>query len=126
MTIKAVLLDIDGTLIDSNDYHVRAWDEAFRAAGIHFDRQTIHDQIGKGADMLVPALLPDTDKAGQETLAAAQESAFNDRYLAQVRPFPAARALLVRLHDAGQKLVFASSASKEQLDHYLDLLDARA
>lgn len=54
MAIKAVLFDIDGTLVDSNDYHVRAWADAFRTVGVSFDDQVIHDQIGKGADMLIP------------------------------------------------------------------------
>ena len=126
MTIKAVLFDIDGTLVDSNDFHISAWDEAFRAAGATFDRQTIHDQIGKGADKLVPTLLPDADEAQQDALGEAHGEAFKAQYLDRVRPFPGARDLLVRTHAAGQKAVLASSASAEELDHYLDLLDARA
>ena len=73
MTIKAILFDIDGTLADSNDHHVSAWDEAFRAAGHAFDRQVIHDQIGKGADMLVPTLIPGADEATQERLGDAHD-----------------------------------------------------
>lgn len=61
MPIQAVLFDIDGTLVDSNDFHVAAWQEAFATIGARFDAQVIHDQIGKGTDMLVPALVPDVD-----------------------------------------------------------------
>ena len=59
--IKAVLFDIDGTLIDSNELHVKAWHQIFAEAGHEVDPAAIHGQIGKGADNLVPALLPQTD-----------------------------------------------------------------
>jgi len=125
MAITAVLFDIDGTLVDSNDHHVLAWEEAFAGIGARFDRQVIHDQIGKGTDMLVPTLLPDLDEEAQERLGEAHGDAFKARYLAEVKPFPDARDLLVRTHAAGLRVVLASSASKDELDHYLDLLDAR-
>ena len=125
MTIQGVFFDIDGTLVDSNDLHVQAWEQAFRDAGHEIERQAIHDQIGKGADMLVPALLPDASEEQAEALGEAHGAIFKARYLDQVRPFPRARDLLARVHDAGQKVVLASSASKAELDHYLDLLDAR-
>lgn len=125
MTIKAILFDIDGTLADSNDHHVSAWDEAFRAEGHAFDRQAIHDQIGKGADMLVPTLIPGSDEATQERLGEAHGVAFKGRYLDKVVPFPGAHELLRHASGRGQKVVLASSASKEELDHYVDLLDAR-
>jgi HAD superfamily hydrolase (TIGR01549 family) len=125
MRIKAVLFDIDGTLVDSNDLHVLAWEEAFAGIGASFDRAAIHDQIGKGADMLVPALLPGAGEAEQKSLGEAHGAAFETRYLAQVKAFPDARALLARVQRAGKRVVLASSASKAELDHYLDLLDAR-
>lgn len=125
MTIKAILFDIDGTLVDSNDFHVKAWIEAFRDAGKIFTDETIHEQIGKGTDMLVPTLMPEANEAEQEKLGNAHSKAFKGKYLKQVKAFPAARDLLIRVHEAGQKIVLASSASKEELDHYLDLLDAR-
>jgi membrane protein len=125
MAIKAVLFDIDGTLVDSNDFHVRAWDEAFRAAGHQFDQQTLHDQIGKGTDMLVPALLPHLDEGSGAALGERHGQIFKERFLDRVQPFQGARELLIRVRDAGQRVVLASSASKGELEHYLDLLDAR-
>jgi HAD superfamily hydrolase (TIGR01509 family) len=122
MAFAAIFFDIDGTLVDSNDLHVLAWEAAFADAGVSFSRQKIHDQIGKGTDMLVPTLLPDADDP--EQLGKAHGEVFKSRYLDQVRPFPDARALLARAHDAGQRVVLASSASKEELDHYLTLMDA--
>lgn len=125
MAIKAVLFDIDGTLVDSNDQHVIAWERVFRDAGATFNRQVIHDQIGKGADMLVPTLLPDTDEDAQEKLGEAHGKVFKAEFLDGVKPFPGAHDLLARVHAAGRQVVLASSASKAELDHYLDLLDAR-
>ena len=125
MPIQAVLFDIDGTLVDSNDYHVRAWEQAFRQAGHNFDVQTIHDQIGKGTDMLVPALLPDVDDEQVEALGESHGCIFRERYLPQVQPFPRARDLLARVHDSGREIVLASSASNAELEHYLDLMSAR-
>ena len=125
MTIKAILFDIDGTLVDSNDRHVLAWQEAFRREGLEFDRETIHGQIGKGADQLIPALVPDADEALCERLSDAHGDIFKSRFLGEVRPFSGARQLLARARDSGRKVVLASSASQEELDHYLDLLDAQ-
>jgi HAD superfamily hydrolase (TIGR01509 family) len=125
MPIRAVLFDIDGTLADSNDFHVIAWQQAFAELGFEFSPEEIHDQIGKGADNFVPALLPDADDELQEKLAQAHSKAFKSQFLEQVKPFPGAHDLLARAHQAGQKVVLASSASGDELEHYLDLLDAR-
>lgn len=125
MQIKAILFDIDGTLVDSNDMHVLAWEEAFAGVSISFDRQVLHDQIGKGTDMLVPTLLPDLDEAAQERLGEAHGSIFKVKFLSEAKPFPQARDLLAFAHGRGQKVVLASSASSAELDHYLDLLGAR-
>lgn len=125
MPIRAVLFDIDGTLVDSNELHVDAWQEAFSAIGERFGRAQIHDQIGKGTDMLVPALLPGLDDDGVTKLGEAHGAIFKEQHLAKVVPFAQAHALLRHVSERGQKLVLASSASGRELDHYLDLLDAR-
>lgn len=122
MSVKAIFFDIDGTLVDSNDAHVLAWQEAFAEIGAHFDRQTLHDQIGKGTDMLVPTLLPDLDGAGQKRLGERHGALFKAKYFAGVKAFPRARDLLARAHGSGQRVVLASSATKAELDHYIDLL----
>jgi HAD superfamily hydrolase (TIGR01509 family) len=124
MPLAAILFDLDGTLVDSNDLHVRAWEEVFREAGFDISADAIRGQIGKGGDNLVPALLPDLDAPRQHALADAHGSRYKARYIGRVRPFPAARDLLARARDAGSKVVLASSASGEELDHYIDLLDA--
>jgi HAD superfamily hydrolase (TIGR01549 family) len=125
MQIKAILFDIDGTLVDTNDMHVLAWEEAFAGVGASFDRQVIHDQIGKGTDMLVPTLLPDADAEKQEKLGDTHGAIFKAKYLETARPFVRAHDLLAHAHSLGQQVVLASSASGSELDHYIGLLDAR-
>jgi HAD superfamily hydrolase (TIGR01509 family) len=125
MPITAVLFDIDGTLVDSNDMHVLAWEEAFAGIGASFDRDVIHSQIGKGTDMLVPTLLPDLGEDDQEALGKAHGAIFKAKYLEKAEPFAYAHDLLAKARAAGQRVVLASSASQAELDHYLDLLNAR-
>ena len=124
MALQAVLFDIDGTLVDSNDYHVAAWEVAFREAGHAITTQQIHGQIGKGGDNLVPALLPELDADAVEALGKAQGAVFRERYIEQVRPFSGARDLLARVAADGKQVVLASSANGPDIAHYVELLDA--
>lgn len=122
---EAVIFDIDGTLVDSNDYHVWAWQHAFREHGYEIAPARIHDQIGKGGDLLIPALIPGVTDAEKDALSARHGEIFKSRYLDRVRPFPQAADLLRHVAKRGQKVALASSASKEELDHYVDLLGVR-
>ena len=124
MQTKAVLFDIDGTLVDSNDYHVTAWQEAFAAIGLPLTREVIHAQVGKGADMLIPTLLPNADHATAQTLTKVHGDTFKGRYLEQVKPFAGASELLRRVSHSGRRVVLASSASRTEVQHYVDLLGA--
>ncbi|MGP7795404.1 YhjD/YihY/BrkB family envelope integrity protein [Sphingomonas sp. CLY1604] len=121
--VRTVLFDLDGTLVDSNDYHVAAWEQVFREADHPIDADTIRAQIGKGGDLLVPALWPEADDAAVERLAERHGAIFKRRYLAQVQPFPGAADLLRRVAASGRQVVLASSANGEELDHYVRLLD---
>ena len=121
--IRAALFDIDGTLIDSNPLHVIAWQEAFAGAGHPMESRAIAKLIGMGGDKLVPTLLPEADEALQEQLADRHDTIFKGRYLAQAKPFPGARDLIAHVHDAGLKVVLASSASAQEVRHYVDLMD---
>jgi HAD superfamily hydrolase (TIGR01509 family) len=123
--IKALLFDIDGTLVDSNDFHVRAWQEVFHEAGHDFTAEIIHGQVGKGGDNLLPSLLPDLSEEEQEAIAEEHGPRYRDRYMDQVRPFPGARDLLVRAKQDGLTVALATSANPEELDHYVELLDAK-
>lgn len=122
---KAILLDIDGTLVDSNEFHVLAWAEVFHAAGHDFRLAELHAHIGKGADNYVQALLPDTSEQEAERLGKEHGRIFRQHYFDRLKPFPQARDLIVRCKEEGLTVILASSASAEELDRHLDVLDAR-
>jgi HAD superfamily hydrolase (TIGR01509 family) len=123
---SAVLFDLDGTLVDSNDFHVAAWQEAFVEAGFDIPAEAIRGQIGKGSDNLLPAMLPDVDEAIRHPIGERTGEIYKARYMQSVQPFPGARELLERVRATGAKVALASSASGAELDHYVELLDAAA
>jgi membrane protein len=123
MSIKAILFDIDGTLVDSNEQHISAWEDAFRQHGYRIERQAIHDQVGKGGDNLLPALICGITPDQIEALDKAHGEAFRRKYRGEVRLFPGARELIQRAHDDGKLIVLASSASHEELQYWRELLD---
>lgn len=125
MGTKAILFDIDGTLVDSNDLHVSAWQEAFARHGQELDRPTIHEQIGKGGDNLVPSLLPQADADLQERIDASHGEIFKGKYLAKVKRFPGARELLERTKASGRTVLLASSAARDELEAHVETLEAR-
>lgn len=122
MPIRAAFFDIDGTLVDSNEFHVMAWEEAFRDHGLLADKGTIRGQIGKGADQLIPSLFPATALDRQEAIAERHGEIFRLRYLKQVKPFPHATDLVEMAHAKGIRAVLASSAEKAEVEHYIELL----
>ena len=122
MTLQAVLFDIDGTLVDSNEQHVNAWAVAFRDEGRPQELDDIRAQIGKGGDLLVPALLPDVDGVVQRRIADLHGAYFKELYLNSIRAFHKATDLIEKVHARGQKVVLASSAKADELDHYVGLL----
>lgn len=126
MPLKAVFFDIDGTLVDSNEFHVMAWDEAFRDHGVHAEKAIIRGQIGKGADQLIPALFPDMDEKARHAVAERHGEIFRTRYLQQVKPFPHATDLVEMLHAKGKSVVLASSAEKAEVEYYVGLLKLSA
>jgi HAD superfamily hydrolase (TIGR01509 family) len=120
--VLGVLLDIDGTLVDSNDLHVKAWERAFDRYGHAITSDAIREQIGKGGDQLVPALLPDVTSKESEAIAGAHDEVFQTEYLDRIRPFDRAKELVAHLHDRGIKVVLASSSKRLEVDHYIRLL----
>lgn len=122
---RAALFDVDGTLIDSNGLHVEAWHEAFAGSGHSIERGAIAGLIGMGGDMLVPELLPDADADTRQRIVDAHDDIFKRRFIDRAKPFPEARALVERAHAHGLTVILASSASEQEVEHYIELLDVR-
>jgi HAD superfamily hydrolase (TIGR01509 family) len=122
MKIEAVLFDIDGTLVDSNEQHVQAWEAAFRKEGHPQEAAAIRAQIGKGGDLLVPALVPHLAEDAQKRIAEGHGSYFKAHFLDKVLAFPRASDLITKVRESGCKAVLASSAKREELDHYVAML----
>ena len=123
--VDAVLLDVDGTLIDDNPLHVLAWSRAFRRIGREIPIATIASAIGMGGDRLVPALLGDVDDETAERARAFHGEEYLDRGLIHhAEPLPGAVELMRALRARGVRTALASSAKKQELDHYQKLLGA--
>jgi HAD superfamily hydrolase (TIGR01509 family) len=122
----AALVDLDGTLVDTNYHHAVAWYRAFRLFGFVLPVWRIHRHIGMGGDNLVKALAGEgaEDREGDDIRAA--EKALYAQLIAEVKPLDGARKLLEDLKSRGHPVVLASSAKPDELSHYLDLLDARS
>ena len=119
------VLDIDGTLVDTNYQHALAWYRAFRRHQIVLPVWRIHRHIGMGGDQLVEAL---TDEQTEQQLGDEIRAAEKDLYLElidEVEPMDGARELIVELGRRGHMIVLASSAKEDEVERYLDLLGAR-
>ncbi|MDQ1662357.1 MAG: hypothetical protein QOJ68_2337 [Blastococcus sp.] len=120
-----VVLDVDGTLVDSNYQHAFAWYRALRSLGETFPIWRIHRLIGMGGDQLLPTLAGDEveERIGDE--ARERQGKEVDGLLEEIAPLPGARDLLVAIKERGHRLVLASSGQQRHVDFALDLLDAR-
>ena len=124
MPVEAALLDVDGTLIDSNYQHALAWYRAFRRHGIVLPVWRVHRAIGMGGDQLVPALAGEkVDKEKGDEIRETREPIYKE-LLSEVEPLHGAHDLIVDLKERGMRVVLASSSPKDELEHYLELLDA--
>jgi HAD superfamily hydrolase (TIGR01549 family) len=125
MTKPAAILDIDGTLVDTNYQHAIAWYNAFRQHDVRLPVWRIHRHIGMGGDQLVKALAGDDveEELGDDIRSA--EKALYLSMIQSTQPLEGARELIADLKGQGREVVLASSAKDQEVDHYLDLLDAR-
>src|SRR5262245_27434891 len=115
--IRGALLDVDGTLLDSNDAHARSWIEAFEGAGISLRFDQVRRLIGKGGDKLLWELAgTDEDSVAGQVLRAHRLEIFRTRYAPDLAPTRGARMLVEALRARDLSLVVASSASGEELD----------
>ena len=125
MSAIAVVLDVDGTLVDSNYQHALTWHRAFAQHGRAVPAWRAHRAIGMGGDQLVPALSDEDWAAEHGDDVKATEAALFGEMIDRVAPLPGARAFLELLHARGHPVVLGSSANAHDLDVYLDLLGAR-
>jgi HAD superfamily hydrolase (TIGR01509 family) len=125
MTLPAALLDIDGTLVDSNYQHALAWYRAFREHGHIRPMWRIHRHIGMGGDQMVGSLCGEEAEERDGDAIREAEGRHYSGMIEEVEPLEGARDLVVDLKESGHRVVLASSAKPEEVDHYLDLLDAR-
>lgn len=120
------IVDIDGTLVDTNYQHILAWYRAFRGCDIIVPIWQIHRHIGMGGDQLVGAVAgAEAEKRYGDELRKAWTDQF-DSMIDEIVPLAGARQLLVDIRQRGYRLVLASSGKPEHTDHYLDLIDARS
>ena len=125
MSLPAALIDVDGTLVDTNYHHTIAWYRAFRRHGVVLPLWRLHRHMGMGGDHLVPKLAGEQlEKKRGDAIRAAEKEEYA-ALIGEVEPLPAARDLLLELRYRGHRTVLVSSARAEEVDHYLDLLDAR-
>ena len=123
--IYGVILDVDGTLVDSNDAHTRAWIEALAEDGVQVEYEKVRRLIGMGGDKLLPeASGIEKDSEQGERIGQRRRKIFTKRYLPYLKPFPRTRDLLLRMRKAGLKLVVASSAEAEELEQLLKIAGA--
>src|SRR5215203_4793746 len=129
-SLKAVVFDVDGTLIDSVDVHAQAWVDAFAEFGHEVRFGDARRQIGKGGDQLMPVFLSkaEIDRFG-EKLEERRGVLFKERYLHRIKPFAAVRELFQRVIADGKAIALASSANEDELEQYkkianiVDLID---
>jgi HAD superfamily hydrolase (TIGR01549 family) len=121
----AMILDIDGTLVDTNYHHALAWYRAFRQHGVVLPIWRIHRAIGMGGDQLVEELAGAEveEEHGDEIRDA--EGPLYMTMIEEIEPFEGAKDLLRKLRGRERTIVLASSAKEDEVDHYLDLLEAR-
>ena len=119
--VKVVVLDVDGTLMDTNYLHTEAWARAFEQVGQRTERAKIHKQIGKGSDLLVPEFIE-----GKQAQAKASEL-HGELYMEMQEhgvPLPGAKELISSLLERGYDVWFVTSAEDQELEHHMQFLEA--
>jgi HAD superfamily hydrolase (TIGR01509 family) len=123
--IRGVILDIDGTLIDSNDAHAKSWIEAMAEYGYIVPFEKVRPLIGMGGDKVLPETLHlEKDSEIGSQISKRREAIFKERYLPRLRAFPGAKELLQEMRKRGLKLAIASSAQPDELKSLLRLVGA--
>jgi HAD superfamily hydrolase (TIGR01549 family) len=125
VAVEAALLDVDGTLIDTNYHHTLAWFRAFKQHGFVLPVWRIHRAIGMGGDELVPALVgKEADAEKGDDIRDTRDSLYQE-LIGEIEPLHGSHELISDLKERGVRVVLASSSPQDELDPYLELLDAR-
>lgn len=120
---KAVIFDVDGTLVDSVDFHAQAWQKAFQKYGYDIPFEELRNQIGKGSEYIIPEFISEKEyKEKGEDISNYRKEYYQENLLSQVKPFEKVPELFKRLKTDGIKVVLASSAREGTLEYYQDLL----
>ncbi len=121
--VKAVLCDLDGTLLDSNAFHAESWQRTFEHFGYPADFEAIVKQIGKGGEYLLPNFVPaDKLPSLEKEISAFRKSLFHREYIDRIVPFTDARRLLERMRQQGLRIAVATSSEKDDLEAFKTLL----
>ncbi len=124
MPLNAIL-DVDGTLVDTNYHHALAWHRALHGHGHAVQMWKVHRHIGMGGDQILDPLIGREAAAEQgDAIREAEAEAYGE-LIGEVEPMEGARELIEKLRRKGATVILASSAKEDEVDHYLDLLDAR-
>ena len=125
--LEAVIFDIDGTLVDSNDAHAHAWVKAFAEAGVHVEFQNVRCAIGMGGEKLMPAVAGiDAESPLGARISQRRGEIFKSEYLPKLTPFRDAGALVKAMQAHGLKTVAASSAKRDELEALLKIAGAES
>lgn len=117
--IQAVIFDLDGTLVDSNELHVASWDEAFRHFGKRFSLEQLRKQIGKGSDQYLPEFLDEEEiKEFGKQLDEYRSELFTKDYLPRMKPFPKVRELFERIKADKKRIALAASSKSSESKVY--------
>jgi len=119
--VKAVFLDIDGTLMDTNHLHIEAWAQAFEEVGARPPRSRIHHQVGKGSDKLISEFVED----GKGERVSELHSEYYGKLQERGHPLPGAKELIASLVERGYEVWLATSAKPEELEHHMKELGAK-
>jgi HAD superfamily hydrolase (TIGR01509 family) len=126
VAVEAALLDVDGTLIDANYQHALAWYRAFREHDIVLPVWRIHRAIGMGGDQLVPALVGErADEERGDEIRETRDAIYKSEFIHEIAPLEGAHDLIAELRRGGIRVVLASSSPGDEIERYLDLLEAR-
>ncbi len=121
--IRAVILDVDGTLVDSNDAQAHAWVDAMATQGHQVSFEKIRPLIGMGGDKVLPEVLGiDKDSEEGKKISAERKELIKTRYLSTIKPFPKAKELLEHMHNSGLTLVVATSAEPDEVEQTLKIV----